>query len=77
MIIFSIAILAIVTFLVYDYNRQLFNAICANIVMFLIMTIFALALLKGCMAEQDLQEAKAAQWAYEREHGLPYTSFNE
>lgn len=51
--------------------------------MFVTMFIAPIALmlltsvtLKACDLEYEYEQAKHAQWKYERENGLPYTSFS-
>lgn len=39
-------------------------------------TIFFGVTLKACDREYEYEQAKHAQWKYERENGLPYTSFS-
>ena len=39
-------------------------------------TIFFGVTLKACDREYEYEQAKHAQWKYERENDLPYTSFS-
>lgn len=39
-------------------------------------TIFFSLTLKACDLEYEYEQAKHARWGYERENGLPYTSFS-
>lgn len=44
------------------------------VLIFVTLSFFGL---KGCEAEYANEQAKAAQWKFERENGLPYTSYSE
>lgn len=43
----------------------------------LAIVIITPLILKACDREAEYQEAKYAQWEYERKNNLPYTTFSE
>lgn len=71
--IFSIGILALI---LKHLNPELFNQVCQYLILAFMVVIFTCLLVKSCDREYDLETAKHAQWKYERENGLPYTSFS-
>lgn len=70
--IFSIGILALI---LKHFNPELFNQVCQYLILAFMVVIFTCLLVKSCDREYDLETAKHAQWKFERENGLPYTSF--
>lgn len=70
--IFSLVITALI---LRHFNPELFKQVCQYLTIAFFAVIFSVVLLKSCEHEYELETAKHAQWQFEREHGLPYTSF--
>lgn len=70
--IFTAGLLAII---LKRVNPSLFNYVCQTLTLSAFAIIFACILLKTCEKEYELEAVKHAQWKFERETGLPYTSF--
>ena len=71
--IFTFGILALI---LNHFNRELFKQVFQYSTLAFIVVIFTCVLVKACDHEYELETAKHAQWQFEREHGLPYTSFS-
>lgn len=71
--IFVIA-LGLTTLWYIDFDK--FLKVLTFLVYLLLASLALGGTFKACDAELDYQDAKNAQWKYERENGLPYTSFS-
>ena len=62
--------------ILYHFDFDGFKKALSILALVFLGAIFFGVTLKACDAELDYQDAKHAQWKYERENDLPYTSFS-
>lgn len=62
--------------ILYYFDNEGFKKALSILALVFLGAIFFGVTLKACDREYEYEQAKHAQWKYERENGLPYTSFS-
>lgn len=72
----SIIVIILGLIILYCHDKDEYYKALKILASVFLFIIFTALFLKGCEKEMQYEDLKHAQWKYERENGLPYTSFS-